>query len=49
MRNILKRIIAPSQAAFVPRHWIHENRLLAQELLPLSKEKRTIEVYEELN
>lgn len=32
MRPILKRIIAPTQAAFVPCQWIHENGLLAQEL-----------------
>ena len=37
IRPILKRVIAPTQAAFVLGRWIHENGLLAQELVATVK------------
>ena len=40
MRPILKRIIAPTQATFVLGKWIHENGLLAQELVATVKKKK---------
>ena len=40
MRPILKRIIAPTQATFVIGRWIHENGLLAQELIATAKKKK---------
>ena len=36
----MRRIISPSQAAFMPRRWIHENGLLAQELVAIIKKKK---------
>ena len=40
MRSTLKRLIAPSQAVFVPGRWIHENGLIAQELVATVKRKK---------
>ena len=40
MQLIIKRIIAPIQATFIPDWWIHKNGLLAQELIVIVRKKK---------